>query len=348
MPVGDFYHEPIFVYWGKKGGGLDFVVDTVNGISQFSSRPLNLSVRRENFEYIQANTNAVVFNFPPKLIPHRKYSPFFYLILEPVFSRIRNTLFWRNCRSFNVYILMSSPWDSKLKSNENQNLVRIIHDAERHPGDIWPRNRTIERWTKNSDFITLSNYVNETLEKKYNVSSIACLTLRRNSSIEFEQLNIPEEYILICGRIKTYKNLSQTLDLLLRSTTLPIIIAGNIQGKISIETKQIVIIDRWLASGELELLIANARLLICNYAEASQSGIIETGMYYGVSILSSDAGGLKEQLRYYKNCRIVPRGNQEAFNAGIQELLRRKKERKFRDEGILRPNFAGFILEHHF
>jgi glycosyltransferase involved in cell wall biosynthesis len=338
-------NRPVFVYWGKRGGGLDLLVDTLKEISSFRATPIDISVRKENFAYIEQETDAPLKNYPPKGIPSGSYA-ITKLILEPLFSHLRVIMFRKEFPKRIAFVIMSSPWDKYLISTKGLTVIRVVHDSQSHPGDSWPKSRTIAKWVRGCKFVTLSKYVDLDIKEKYGNNSLACLTLRKNSGLNFVKIKVPQNYILICGRLKEYKNLSQTIQFLRRSTDLPIIVAGELKSTIADPTGQIIFLERWLDPGELEYLIAHARLLVCYYSEASQSGILETGIYYGTPMLASDVGALPEQLKNIENALIIPLDNSESFIAGTKALLEMKKSKKISRGDTNRKNLADFILEN--
>jgi glycosyltransferase involved in cell wall biosynthesis len=81
----------------------------------------------------------------------------------------------------------------------------------------------------------------------------------------------------------------------------------------------VIQIDRWLTEAEIWGLIENTKGLILLYEEATQSGVAAIALNLGVPILSTNVGGLKEQLRGASNALIVE-NNVLAIKQGLTEF----------------------------
>ena len=86
--------------------------------------------------------------------------------------------------------------------------------------------------------------------------------------------------------------------------------------------KNVTLINKWLSDDEIAAIYRmNNVITVLPYMDASQSGIIPIAMEYGSPVISTDVGGLPEQLGYGKNGRLVPPGNPAALADAIIELL---------------------------
>ncbi len=61
------------------------------------------------------------------------------------------------------------------------------------------------------------------------------------------------------------------------------------------------------------------------YTRASQSGVAHIGMTYGLPIIASDVGGLKEGLSKYKGSFFTQPGNEAAIEKSLVEVLLSKQ-----------------------
>lgn len=110
---------------------------------------------------------------------------------------------------------------------------------------------------------------------------------------------LPPHFILFFGRMVAYKG----LDLLMESwksvsasfPDLQLVLAGTGPERPKLEERTIWI-DRILSDEELVFLIDQAELVAAPYIEASQSGVVATAMAREKIIVSTNVGGLKEQI----------------------------------------------------
>jgi glycosyltransferase involved in cell wall biosynthesis len=78
-------------------------------------------------------------------------------------------------------------------------------------------------------------------------------------------------------------------------------------------------IDKWLTEAEIWGLIENSKGLILLYEEATQSGVAAIAINLGIPVLSTNVGGLKEQLEGVPNA-IVVENNISDIKQGILEF----------------------------
>jgi hypothetical protein len=320
----------LFVYWGRKGGGSRLAKELYSEWSksvprldaQFSFRKafrfeISEDCSLEGRLDLQASESMI----------RTLLSKSFYVSLFN-FLNISNNL----NKKIRVVILMSSPIDTLLGPilGRKFEVWRIIHDATRHEGDVWPTNRQIRKWASRDNIIVLSNYVAKRLLRNFPEKNIMISSLQRESNPEVGKPIIEEPYCLIIGRGKKYQ-LPVDLELIAKTLPIKLCIAG--ENFPEIKLKNTIAIRRWLDEEEFENLIKYSKFVICLYSEASQSGVIEQALSHGVPVLASGVGGLMEQVRLGIDGYFIDETITESLSLKIRQIIQidRSKVGKNRD-----------------
>jgi glycosyltransferase involved in cell wall biosynthesis len=80
--------------------------------------------------------------------------------------------------------------------------------------------------------------------------------------------------------------------------------------------EKITIVDRYVPDSEVSLYFSASDVLVLPYTRASQSGVAHIGMHFGMPIIATEVGGLKESLSEYSGVIFV-----EANARSITEAL---------------------------
>ena len=278
--------QHIVVYWGRRGGGLDLFnlfVEECNKRSIpiiASARPV---VSRQD-----GQSSVISFIHVRAWLIARKS-----LLRQAAEGGIRS-----------VVIIMSSPWDlflgMRLEKSGVQ-VVRIIHDANPHPGEKFPPKIWINLLIKDcSRIVTLSNYVARQLKTNHKVDStkiIVCsFPTPKIQNIQNKKALSPKKILLI-GRGKKYqgqKLLEEAWDLIDKTDKI-LVIAG--EGfKPNPKHPDIEYKNWWMKREEMLEEISTSDLVVFPYIEASQSGTIPICKALGIPVLVSNLGGLTEQI----------------------------------------------------
>ncbi|NHW23474.1 MAG: glycosyltransferase, partial [Archaeoglobales archaeon] len=153
-------------------------------------------------------------------------------------------------------------------------------------------------------------------------------------------LGIKENFvILFFGLIRPYKGLRYLIDAF---EALPEEIAENSRLLIVGEAwedreslrlamssgrrEKITIVNRYVPDSEVSLYFSASDVLVLPYTRASQSGVAHIGMHFGIPIIATEVGGLKESLSEYSGSIFV-----DANAGSIAEALGRvySERRKF-------------------
>ena len=311
------------IYLGRRGAGEVFTREIFrNGNFDLVLLSSNLD-SKSNYSQNGKNIHFI------KLYRHRFNYLVRYLFPGALLKQVQALLDLYNID--NVVFPMLSPFDVKLLKLANKNGIKttsIIHDPQRHPGDIWPYRTTIKYIYITSDrIICLSQYTMNQLEKNFgqkrNVHFYPhpILTLRGPFSGNRKLGNaIVEPYSLFIGRIRTYKG----LDTLLKAWSLLVddnkwlVVAG--EGRINRKmkkTKNVIFLNKWLDEVEFINLIKRSHTVIFPYRSASQSGVLPIAMSMNKHIVITNSGGLVEQSDGYNHRTIVT----EPHISGLKEAL---------------------------
>ena len=316
-------HPFVITYWGSRGGGMRLTREAIIEILETTQNLILTSCRANLIADIVARYPDRIINYNPA-IPESKL----YVLIsfrQKWKSRKLFKAFLMTYKATRVVILMSHPWDVSLQNTLGSGIkiYRVIHDLKKHPGERWPSKLTIRRLKKSSVLIALSKYIYIQLRSKETL--LASLS---RINYEFQILRPMEldkdhgDYVLIIGRDKKYQSMKLARNIVLEKSSANIVttIKNEPNGIIS---PRLTNINRWLGDDEVEYLIKNTQALICIYAEASQSGIIEQGKYWGVPILVSNVGALPEQISGRPNCKIIDPKDKHDFaiklNVAISE-----------------------------
>jgi glycosyltransferase involved in cell wall biosynthesis len=228
-----------------------------------------------------------------------------------------------------VVFIMSSPWDlflGRRLEREGVNVVRIIHDANPHPGEKFPPNFWIRLLIKDcSKIVTLSNYVAGQLTKKYRVDPDKIMVC------SFPVLKVEKKHtnkipsarrILLIGRGKRYqgqKLLEEAWSLMAKSN-IEIVIAGEgfkpNSSHLDIEYK-----NWWMTRDEMIEEISSSDLVVFPYIEASQSGTIPICKALGIPVLVTPVGGLVEQVENFVTGLVCESISADSLAVGIQRCF---------------------------
>jgi glycosyltransferase involved in cell wall biosynthesis len=153
-------------------------------------------------------------------------------------------------------------------------------------------------------------------------------------------LGVREEFvILFFGLLRPYKGVKYLIqafeslpeDLVKRSRLL--IVGETWEDKESKKlasgsefSGKITVVDRYVHDAELSLYLSAADVLVIPYVRASQSGVAHIGMAFGIPIIASEVGGLKESLGKYDGTVFVRPGSADALTEALMQVFAEQKE----------------------
>lgn len=147
--------------------------------------------------------------------------------------------------------------------------------------------------------------------------------------------------LLFFGHIRAYKGLSvllQALPQILAQRPCRLIIAGEFY-----EPRQqydrlithlgisgrVTIVDRYLPDEEVPEVFAAADVCVLPYISATQSGVAKVAYGFGKPVITTDVGGLAEEVIDGKTGYVVPPRNPEAIAAAVERFCRERTEHDF-------------------
>ena len=291
------------LYLGQRGGGAQLALQISQELNQSAFFQLkSVGLRADNYlanQFAELPTRFI-FNSGNSLRSAMKVLRY---LLQP--AKLLNDL---NIGLGEICLVpMISPLGNiveRLLESKGIAVVRFLHDARRHPGDIWPTNRVIKKIIKKSDtLICLSASVAEDV-KKYNPSTRIGIYKHPvfNFTYSHSGFDLPNPYFLFIGRIRDYKGVENLLHAYsgMEEPKPDLVIAG--EGKIH-NTLQIAFnhIPGWLRDEEVAELIHRAKVVVFPYIEASQSGLLPYCVANGKKVVITPLEGLLEQTEGYKN-----------------------------------------------
>jgi len=302
--------KTVLVYLGVEGGGLQLLVDTSRALQDEKRRHL-LVLSKENATNILISsskfTDVCFFDIPHSITSLLKPT----LLLSNLRELIRLALFSISLRNALIVQIMPSPFDiiiDWLRPRRSNRVMRCIHDAKPHMGENWPTRRSIEARIYGANYVvSFSNFVSNQIifdqSRKYVVAlprtfySIG--TVSENFQCFIQELKENgKPIVLSIGRGRDYKGLHLLQELGTLNDKINLVIAGRGINQFSLP-ENVKVIDTWLSDSEFIYLLRAADILVFTYLEASQSGTIPIAVEELRGIVTSNVGGLPEQVANY-------------------------------------------------
>jgi hypothetical protein len=320
------------VYLGRRGGGIQLLIDTSLTLTRNKvSHTILLSSQTKAYETLLKSDHAEVKFYD---IPHQ-FSDLFNLHSYPayIFSVLKFLkVSWKPDHTTLVQI-MPSPLDSifdLLQSKKKFELVRCIHDYSPHPGETWPSSKRVHKMIKKADkVICFSDYV---LQKVQKVNPNSCyLELPSDfycvgepsefMSIEVERIKKDSSLsVLFLGRGIDYQGVNMLEGVIDGFPHLNFILAGegeairNAQG-------DFLKFNYWISDADFIFLLQSVDIVIFPYIEASQSGTVPLARRARKFIVSSNAGGLPEQLDGYSRGAVYDSVSATDLHRALQHVI---------------------------
>ena len=322
------------IYLGRKGGGALYAYEMTKAISDKANVLYVVSKQAENIETIRTCAEG-------KFTLHEMNT--YTGVISLVFSTLSISKFfrlWREVRDFDpdvIYYPMDHSWTILLNIMfRRYKKVLTIHDVVAHLGEGNFVGEIMSKITlKQCDqFIILSRVF---LEKMANLGvDLNVVTMIPHGIFDYyntragnQSEKVFQKRLLFFGRISEYKGIGVLLSAfkLIKErepeATLLVVGSGDMRPhEKNIEVLSgVEVVNRWIADEEVEDFFAKGDILIVPYIDASQSGVILTAYGFSMPVISSDIGGLSEQIVEGKSGVLVEPGNVEALaNACVQML----------------------------
>lgn len=234
-------------------------------------------------------------------------------------------------------------------------IVLTLHDPEPHPGRFWEWCNGVLRTpvVRSVDAIHVHARVHQVLLERRGIlrekihviphGSIAHRFLRwRDPGIQREPL------VLFFGRIEPYKGLDLLVEAAFRIGDLfkvciagPGYIPAKLRRVIQNHAERFEVHNRYLSDREVAHLFQRATVCVMPYRQASQSSVPVISAAFGVPVVATDVGGLREEISRV-NGVLVPRDDADALARAICSAVGRKPRYPVEVEF---ENLAGRFIE---
>ncbi len=226
----------------------------------------------------------------------------------------------------------------KKKNVINISILDNVEPHEKRPGDDWLINFFLKQ---NHGFITMSSQVTDDLLKyapnaKYKLVQHPLYDhfpprIPKEQAAENLHIDPERKVILFFGFIRKYKG----LDILIEAMEhLPdeylLVIAGESYGSFDeymelIRKKnlfaKVKMFVRYISDSEVTNFFSAADVCVLPYKSATQSGIVGISYHYGVPLIATDVGGLKEMIVPYGTGMMVEKPAQHLLSAAIHDYF---------------------------
>ncbi|HQV39372.1 MAG: glycosyltransferase [Flavobacteriales bacterium] len=233
-------------------------------------------------------------------------------------------------------------------------VITIVDNALPHEPHFYDRSLT--RWflRRNDGFIAMTEAVAEDLRTLCPSANVKLMPhplydhfgapLPQGEARRKLGLPVEARVLLFFGLIRDYKG----LDLLIEAfgkldERYHLVVAGEPYGDFG-EYKRLIeaspkrghihLHARFIAEGEVPAFFSAADAVVLPYRSATQSGITAIAYHFGVPVIATDVGGLKEALYDGRAGIVVPEVSASAIAAGVKEFFAR-------DPSTLRTNIAA-------
>lgn len=335
-------------YWGRRGGGARYTLETARALAQRPDVRVHLSLSRGN----ELLDDFAQLRLPGLLID--TYS-------DPLSAGLRCCGLPRLRREFRSYlqahaidaVLSTMPhlWTAAVAGvvrKAGARLVSVVHDAVTHPGEWLP----LHTWRQRRELqqadavVTLSGHVRATLHREYGypLARIATIPhgLLRFSNLPVTPRRFPADRpfrFMFFGRILPYKGLERLLAAyaMLRAegvtAELWIVGGGDIRPyKAQLDRLPgVTLINQWIAEEDIPQILARADLMVLPYIEASQSGVVVSAYGAGIPVIVTPVGGLIEQVEHRRTGLVAGGLTPEALRNSMLESLDRRLYNAFAD-----------------
>jgi glycosyltransferase involved in cell wall biosynthesis len=206
--------------------------------------------------------------------------------------------------------------------------VIMVHDADAHPGDGLPLQMWLQRLLcrRASAVASLSTHVGRRLrDQNLLKGDLIALTLPPlGYDVPPAQPHDGPLRLLHFGRLLPYKGLDLLAGALAGIDSLTVRVVGSGPESAELDALRalpnMTVENRWVPEDEVGSLLGWADALILPYREASQSGVAAAALAAGRAVVSTNVGGLAEQLKDSDRA-LLCEPTVEGLRAAIMALL---------------------------
>jgi glycosyltransferase involved in cell wall biosynthesis len=210
----------------------------------------------------------------------------------------------------------------------------VVHDAERHPGDGFPIQMTLQRLLiqRANGLVALSTHVADRL-RALGLLGARPLIMAEHPPFPYGPPPPPPrahggKLRLLCfGRLLPYKGLdllAEALELLGPRADLEVRVAGSGPESPVLDTLRrlpgVMVENRWVPEPEVGDMLAWSDALVLSHREASQSGVAAAAVAARRWVVATRVGGIAEQLRDEPMARLCE-PNAPSLASAIRGLI---------------------------
>ncbi|MBC7187178.1 MAG: glycosyltransferase [Calditrichaeota bacterium] len=150
--------------------------------------------------------------------------------------------------------------------------------------------------------------------------------------------------ILFFGYVRAYKGLHvllQAMPEVLRQTPVRLLVAGEFYSDKStylqlIEqlgiSSAVTIMDEFIPNQDVKLYYSAADVVVLPYLSATQSGIVQIAYHFNKPVITTDVGGLPDEVVHGATGFVVPANDPKALASAIVSYFAEKKEHSFAEQ----------------
>ncbi len=154
-----------------------------------------------------------------------------------------------------------------------------------------------------------------------------------------QKLGIPkgDKVILFFGYVRPYKGLRylvEAMPAVQKIAPATLVVAGEfyepiapyrrLAEKLSLQAS-VKLINEYIPNGKVADYFALADVLVCPYTHATQSGILQTALGFGMPVVATRVGGMPDAVQEPETGRLVPPRNPKALADAVLDVLSRPK-----------------------
>jgi glycosyltransferase involved in cell wall biosynthesis len=309
----------LLIYLGRKGGGNIYSLEMAKALSKKCDLVAMISRQSQNLEAWQKAAGI-------SLIEIDTYSNALSAFLSTLNLRKYFSL-WKQIKNVNpdvIYYPMIHLWTPIINLvTPSIPKVTTIHDPIMHKGEKNIILELIQKIAiKQSAIIIILSKVFIPVIEKYGISKerISVIPHGEFSFYMYNNVdNISRESntILFFGRIREYKGFEVLIEAFpliknkIPDAKLLIVGQGDItpyQSKLS-NLKDVELFNYWIGDYEIAKFFLRSNVVVLPYTDATQSGIIPVAYMFKVPVISTNVGGIPEQVENGKTGILVNAGD---------------------------------------
>jgi glycosyltransferase involved in cell wall biosynthesis len=323
-------------YWGRRGGGAQFTLGLARAVAARGDVALTMALSSGN--ELLAECQAIGC---PVVLTETYASRAGFLRALPRIPAATRALAGLAREADVVVSAMTHLWTPLIARHLPAPYVPVVHDARPHPGDpglLWDWRLDAELCAARA-VVALSDAV--AAELRTRAPALPCLRLALpalHGGTAPAPVGAP--CFVVFGRLRAYKGLDLLRDAfaLLREThpdaRLRVVGEGDAEACAPGLSRLpgVTVEARWVAEDEIPALLGTATAVVLPYTEASQSGVVPQALAFGIPVVATPVGGLREQVRAGAGGILADAATPDALARALARVLEPGALRRLRAE----------------